>query len=95
MLPLCTAVLFEKINLGGTELRNRFVRSATWEGMCDSEGRPPEKLADLYRVLAREKVGLVITGYTFVSPEGKQMPGGGPETFRFGRRSGWQPRARP
>jgi 2,4-dienoyl-CoA reductase-like NADH-dependent reductase (Old Yellow Enzyme family) len=70
-----TAVLFDKTNLGGLELRNRFVRSATWEGMCDPEGRPSERLADLYRELAGGKVGLIVTGYTYVSPEGKQMPG--------------------
>jgi 2,4-dienoyl-CoA reductase-like NADH-dependent reductase (Old Yellow Enzyme family) len=68
-------ILFETMNLGGMVTRNRFVRSATWEGMCDGEGRPPEKLAELYRNLARGRVGLIVTGYTFVSPEGKQMPG--------------------
>jgi 2,4-dienoyl-CoA reductase-like NADH-dependent reductase (Old Yellow Enzyme family) len=56
-------------------LQNRLVRSATWEGMCDVEGRPLPKLISFYRDLALGKVGLIITGYTFVSPEGKQLPG--------------------
>jgi len=67
--------LFSEADLGGMTVRNRFIRSATWEGMCDPEGRPTEKLAALYGDLSRGKVGLVITGYTYVSPEGKQMPG--------------------
>lgn len=67
--------LFSDSDLGSMSLRNRFIRSATWEGMCDPEGRPREKLAALYGDLSRGRVGLVITGYTYVSPEGKQMPG--------------------
>jgi 2,4-dienoyl-CoA reductase-like NADH-dependent reductase (Old Yellow Enzyme family) len=68
-------VLFDAMNLGGLATRNRFVRSATWEGMCDSDGRPTERLAELYRNLARGRVGLIVTGYTYILPEGKQMPG--------------------
>jgi 2,4-dienoyl-CoA reductase-like NADH-dependent reductase (Old Yellow Enzyme family) len=56
-------------------LRNRLVRSATWEGMCEPDGRPTERLAEYYRTLARGGVGLIVSGYTFVSPEGKQLPG--------------------
>ena len=56
-------------------LNNRFVRSATWEGMCKNDGRPTPKLASCYRDLAAGGVGLIITGYTFVRPEGKQLPG--------------------
>ncbi len=57
------------------KLRNRIVRSATWEGMCEPDGRPTAKLNDFYRQLAEGGVGLIITGYTFVRPEGKQLPG--------------------
>ncbi len=67
--------LFEKTVINGMELGNRFVRSATWEGMCDSEGMPTERLASCYRNLARGKAGLIITGYAFVRPDGRQMPG--------------------
>lgn len=56
-------------------LRNRMVRSATWEGMCEPDGEPTGKLIDFYRTLAAGGVGLIITGYTFVRPEGKQLPG--------------------
>lgn len=67
--------LYDKINIGTLELPNRFVRSATWEGMCDEYGRPTARLAELYRDLAEGGVGLIITGYTVVHPRGRQMTG--------------------
>jgi 2,4-dienoyl-CoA reductase-like NADH-dependent reductase (Old Yellow Enzyme family) len=67
--------LFEKTTINGLILGNRFVRSATWEGMCDSDGRPTPKLTSCYSDLAAGNVGLIITGYTFVRPDGKQLPG--------------------
>lgn len=69
------ATLFEKTAINGMTLRNRLVRSATWEGMCDADGRPTEKLITCYRDLAKGGVGLIISGYTFVRSEGKQLPG--------------------
>jgi 2,4-dienoyl-CoA reductase-like NADH-dependent reductase (Old Yellow Enzyme family) len=67
--------LYDKVSIGNLELPNRFVRSATWEGMCDENGRPTQKLADLYRELAVGGVGLIITGYTVVHAKGRQMTG--------------------
>ncbi len=67
--------IFEKSEINGMELANRLVRSATWEGMCADDGRPTDKLIDFYKALAAGGVGLIVTGYTFVRPEGRQMPG--------------------
>ena len=67
--------LFDQTTINGMTLQNRFVRSATWEGMCDADGKPTPKLIAFYRELACGNVGLIMTGYTFVSPEGKQLPG--------------------
>ncbi len=67
--------LFELSTINGMSLANRFVRSATWEGMCEQDGRPTTKLAACYRSLAAGGVGLIITGYAFVRPDGKQLPG--------------------
>ena len=69
------ATLFEETSINGMTMRNRLVRSATWEGMCEQDGRPTEKLAKCYRDLAQGGVGLIITGFTFVRPEGKALPG--------------------
>ncbi|MCG8566699.1 MAG: NADH:flavin oxidoreductase [Desulfobacterales bacterium] len=63
----------EKINT--LTLKNRIVRSATWEGMCTPQGEPTEKLIQYYRDLAQGGTGLIISGYTYVSPEGQQLPG--------------------
>lgn len=68
-------ILFDQLTLNGMTLRNRLVRSATWEGMCEPDGRPTRRLIDFYRNLAKDGVGLIITGYTFVSRDGKQLPG--------------------
>ncbi len=69
------ADLFDKTRIGEMTLQNRLVRSATWEGMCDNDGRPTERLINYYRDLAKGGVGLIMTGYTFVRSEGKQLPG--------------------
>lgn len=67
--------LFDETRINGLALSNRFVRSATWEGMCEEDGRPTEKLASYYANLARGGTGLIITGYAFIRPDGKQLPG--------------------
>jgi 2,4-dienoyl-CoA reductase-like NADH-dependent reductase (Old Yellow Enzyme family) len=69
------AALFEQTVIKGMTLRNRLVRSATWEGMCNPEGRPTNKLINCYHNLAEGGVGLIVTGYTYVRPDGKQLPG--------------------
>lgn len=67
--------LFSEGSIKGITLKNRIVRSATWEGMCDGEGNPTGRLIDLYRTLCRGGVGLIVTGYTYVRADGKEMPG--------------------
>ncbi|PNV86929.1 MAG: NADH-dependent flavin oxidoreductase [Desulfobacteraceae bacterium] len=69
------ATLFEETTINGMTLRNRLVRSATWEGMCEQDGRPTEKLTNCYRDLAQGGIGLIISGFAFVRPDGKQFPG--------------------
>lgn len=69
------AQLFEETSIKGMKIRNRILRSATWEGMCEPDGRPTQKLIDYYQELARGGIGLIISGYTFVRPDGKGLPG--------------------
>ncbi len=66
---------FDHVKIADVVLENRFVRSATWEGMCDDSGRVTEKLIDYYKLLAEGGVGLIISGYSFVLADGKQLPG--------------------
>ncbi|MFC1828881.1 NADH:flavin oxidoreductase [Thermodesulfobacteriota bacterium] len=65
------SVLFEKTKIKGMELKNRLVRSATHEAMADEEGFPTDRLFKLYERLVKGGIGLIITGYTYVSRDGK------------------------
>jgi 2,4-dienoyl-CoA reductase-like NADH-dependent reductase (Old Yellow Enzyme family) len=67
--------VFEETEINGMTLTNRLVRSATWEGMCDTDGRPSLKLAQCYADLAKGAVGLIISSYTYIRRDGKQFPG--------------------
>ena len=67
--------LFDPTVLHGLALPNRFVRSATWEGLADPQGRVTPPLTELMVTLARNGVGLIITGYAFVDPAGQSSPG--------------------
>jgi 2,4-dienoyl-CoA reductase-like NADH-dependent reductase (Old Yellow Enzyme family) len=69
------ASLFEEVVIGRIPVRNRIVRSATWEGMCEKDGGPTERLLALYEGLAEGGVGVIITGYAYVRPDGKQLQG--------------------
>jgi len=65
------SVLFDKTSIRGMELKNRLVRSATHEGMADANGFPTEQLFNLYERLAKGGVGLIVTGHSYISENGK------------------------
>ena len=65
------SMMFEQTTINGMQLANRFVRSATWEGLATPEGAPVPRLTAMYKILARGEVGLIVTGVTFVSPDGR------------------------
>lgn len=48
-------------------MKNRLIRSATWENLADRSGVFDEKFIQLYAKLAEGGVGLIITGFTSVS----------------------------
>ena len=66
--------LFETTNINSMTLKNRFVRSATWEGMADEDGTCNSKMVELMRNLAKGGVGLIITGHAHVLPNGQASP---------------------
>ena len=69
------AKLFETTSLRGIELRNRLVRSATWEGLATDAGAVTPALLRIHEELAEGGVGLIISSYMFVQEVGKQTKG--------------------
>ncbi len=67
--------MFTPGRIGELEIKNRIARSATWEAMADHDGNVTRALVENTRRLAMGEVGLIIMGFTAVSPEGKGMPG--------------------
>ena len=66
--------VFEETELAGVRLKNRIIRSATFEGMGDESGRPSDKLSQLYVRLAEGGVGAIITGGIIVQQNGRPLP---------------------
>ena len=52
--------------IGSIEIKNRFIRSATFERMATEDGYVTDKHIKLYKELAEGGVGLIITGYAYV-----------------------------
>ena len=67
-------ILFEPIRIKNLKLRNRFVRSATYDGCSDRNGRVTEKQIKLFTDLAEGGVGLIVTGIAYVHPSGQISP---------------------
>jgi 2,4-dienoyl-CoA reductase-like NADH-dependent reductase (Old Yellow Enzyme family) len=66
--------LFEPGSIGGLEIRNRFVRPATSETMAAEDGTVTPLLIAFYEEMARNKVGLLITGHLYCHPRGQYAP---------------------
>ncbi|MFP4257777.1 MAG: NADH:flavin oxidoreductase [Desulfovermiculus sp.] len=66
--------LFEPVRIKDISLPNRFVRSATWEGMASEKGEVTKDLTALMQRLARGGVGLIISGHAYVLPNGQAGP---------------------
>lgn len=64
--------LFDQTKLKNLVLKNRFIRSATWEGMAEKDGDLNENIYTFYEELAKGGAGLIITSYAFISP--KEQP---------------------
>ena len=60
------SILFSPKNIGNLVLKNRFVRSATHDILCDKEGFPTKESIFLHNQLAEGEVGLIIAGVALV-----------------------------
>ena len=66
--------LFEPCEINGLKLENRFIRSATWEGMAADDGSCTPRLINLMADLARGGVGLIITSHAYIQKAGQAGP---------------------
>lgn len=61
--------MFEPIRIGGMELGNRFMRSATLENAA-MDGRVSDELVGIYGELAKGEIGLIVVGAAYVRGDG-------------------------
>ncbi len=66
-------MLFKPYNLAGIELKNRLVRSATYEKRADIDGFVTDALVEFYKELVKGGVGLIITGNALVHISGRSV----------------------
>ncbi len=67
--------LFDTCVIGGVRLRNRFMRSATWDASAANDGEVTDTSVAIFDALARGGVGMIMTGYAYVSEQGKAAAG--------------------
>lgn len=48
--------LFDKVELNHLTARNRLVRSATWEGITDTNGSVSENAYAIYRLCGKQRL---------------------------------------
>jgi 2,4-dienoyl-CoA reductase-like NADH-dependent reductase (Old Yellow Enzyme family) len=65
--------LFQPANIGNVTSINRILRSATYEGMSDNQGFPTDEYLAQYSALAKNSIGVIITGFVYISNCGKAM----------------------
>ncbi|MDF2569603.1 MAG: dehydrogenase [Sporomusa sp.] len=58
--------VFDSTTVKQLNLKNRFFRSATWEGLADQNGHLTKDLSKVYEDLAKGGVGVIITGHANV-----------------------------
>ena len=67
-------ILFQTTEINGMKMKNRFVRSATYEAMAELDGTVKDQLCDYIEDLCRGEVGLIISGHTHVTKKGQAGP---------------------
>ncbi len=63
--------LFQETKINGMVLNNRFVRSATWEGLATEDGMPTPRLIQMMHTLAQGGIGLIISSHAYIRPDGQ------------------------
>jgi len=63
--------LFTPGRIGPVDIPNRIVRAGTSETAAGEAGGITDTLVDIYETLARNQVGLILTGHMFCHPRGR------------------------
>lgn len=66
--------LFDQVAIQNMVVPNRFVRSATYEGMGNPDGSCKDDVIELTAELARGEVGLIISSHAYVELRGRVRP---------------------
>ncbi|UCB43154.1 MAG: NADH:flavin oxidoreductase [Dehalococcoidales bacterium] len=67
-------IMFEPCQIGALEIKNRFVRSATWDATADESGAVTDTSVAFYKKLGEGGIGIVVSGHAFVSSLGQATP---------------------
>ena len=65
--------ILEPYDNGKLHLKNRIIKSGIYEGRCNPHGFPLQSYIDYYKTFAMNGVGGLITGFAYISPEGRAM----------------------
>lgn len=68
------SIVFTPGRIGRLEIKNRLVRSATFEHAATNEGAVSDRLIELHRALAKGGVGLIVTGIAWIHPQVQAPP---------------------
>jgi 2,4-dienoyl-CoA reductase-like NADH-dependent reductase (Old Yellow Enzyme family) len=74
-LLIMAAHLFEPFRIKNLGLKNRFMRSATWDATAAENGSVTENSLKIYKNLGQGGIGLIVTGFHYVSAHGQALPG--------------------
>jgi 2,4-dienoyl-CoA reductase-like NADH-dependent reductase (Old Yellow Enzyme family) len=67
-------MLYSTVNYNKMQVKNRLVRSATFEMATMPDGGLTEEYLSIHQSLAKGGIGMLITGITGISKEGRLMP---------------------
>ncbi|OHS93684.1 oxidoreductase, FAD/FMN-binding family protein [Tritrichomonas foetus] len=67
------SIAFTPTKIGPMHLKNRFMRSATYEGLADEKGFPKPQLFTMMEKLSQNEIGLIVPGYVYPIEKGKSM----------------------
>jgi len=65
------SILFDPLTISGLEIKNRFIRSATYYALSDPDGYISDAGIEVIKRLAENNIGLIISGYAYVLKSGQ------------------------